>query len=185
MATAHNCDFCSNSDCNLGVQDLIKVTHKYLSDILKEESGFNDKKKKHKVGNKLMGHYNSYLKYVYGLTDGLDQKFNNLALDKIRTDKDNAVNLGKYITSMGKCCYYIVNNTMQECYVFLCIKFQLNCSTWEMEINYLTTSLLQRSYSGDLTQILIRELRRDQFSFQKLLYRHTPELLILNILKSS
>ena len=49
MATSRNCDFCSIPDCNLGVQKFVKVTGKYLSDILEEENGMGGKKKKQKI----------------------------------------------------------------------------------------------------------------------------------------
>ena len=90
-----NCDFCSIPDSNLGVQNFVKVTEKRLSDILKEENGEGSKKKKQKIGHKLMSQNNKDLIKIFNLGEGFrNQKFNNLALDKLRTDKDNAEDLG-------------------------------------------------------------------------------------------
>ena len=85
------CNFCSIRDCILGIQKIVKITEKQLSDILKEESD-----KKQKIGNKLMKQNDKQLCKTFNLDkESKKQKFNNLALDKIRTDKDNAEDLGK------------------------------------------------------------------------------------------
>ena len=94
--TSANCDFCSIPDNNLGVQNFVKVTEKYLSDILKEESGDTGKKLKQKIGHKLMSQNDQQLIRIFNLGDGFqNQKFNNLALDKLRKDRENADGLGK------------------------------------------------------------------------------------------
>ena len=91
-----NCDFCSIPDGNLGVQNFVKVTEKHLIDILKEESGDTAKKLKQKIGHKLMSQNDKQLIRIFNLGEGFqNQKFNNLALDKLRKDRDNAHDLGK------------------------------------------------------------------------------------------
>ena len=91
-----NCDFCSIPDSNLGVQNFVKVTEKCLSDILKEESGDTGKKLKQKIGHKLMSQNDKQLIRIFNLGEGFqNQKFNNLALDKLRKDRENADGLGK------------------------------------------------------------------------------------------
>ena len=54
------------------------------------------KKKKQKIGYKLMSHYDRCLKDIFEFCEKDDwhKKFNNLALDKVRTDRDNAEDLG-------------------------------------------------------------------------------------------
>ena len=97
MATSSDCDFCSNPICNLGVQDFVQVTEKYLSDILEEESGVGNKKKKQpqKIGHKLMNYYDKELIKIFNLGEGFQlQKFNHLALDKLRKEKDRDEDLG-------------------------------------------------------------------------------------------
>ena len=92
-----NCDFCSKVGCYLGVKNLCKATDQYLSDILKQENIGNAKKKKQqqKIGHKLMSQNDKDLIKIFNLGEGFrKQKFNNLALDKLRTDKDNAEDLG-------------------------------------------------------------------------------------------
>ena len=93
MATSHDCDFCSIPDSNIGVQKFVKVTEKSLSDILEEENEVGGKKKKQKIGHKLMSHYDKYLKHIFGFCekDELSKKFNFLALDKIRTQNGTDV----------------------------------------------------------------------------------------------
>ena len=91
-----DCDFCSFPDNNLGVQNFVKVTEKLLRDILKEESGDTGKKTKQKIGHKLMSQNDKQLIRIFNLGEGFqNQKFNNLALDKLRKDRDNAHDLGK------------------------------------------------------------------------------------------
>ena len=91
-----NCDFCSISDCNLGVQKFVKVSEKSLSDILEEENVCGGhKSKKQKIGHKLMSQNNKELIKIFNLGEGFQyQKFNNLALDKLRTERENTGNLG-------------------------------------------------------------------------------------------
>ena len=93
-----HCDFCSIVDCSLGVQKFVKVTDKYLSDILQEENFGGGMKKKQKIGHKLMNHYDLELRHIFSLGEGSKhEKFNNLALDKIRTVRENAKDLGRYL----------------------------------------------------------------------------------------
>ena len=89
------CDFCSNLNSNLGIKSLAKTNARFLHELLIEESGFdsNKKKSKQKIGHKLMTHYNKDLIDIFNLV-GKHKEFNNLALDKIRTDKGNALHLG-------------------------------------------------------------------------------------------
>ena len=90
MATSSVCDFCSIGDCNLGVQKFEKVPNRFLRDILELEN-----KKKQKISDKLMKHNQKELVRLFNLGEGFQyQKFNNLALDKLRTDRDNAGDLG-------------------------------------------------------------------------------------------
>ena len=90
------CDFCSVPDCNLGVQKFVKVSEKSLSDILEEENVDGGQKGKQKIGHKLMSQNDKELIKIFNLGKGFRyQKFNNLALDKLRTDGDNAEDLGK------------------------------------------------------------------------------------------
>ena len=73
------------------------TSEKTLSEILKDESGDGGKKKKQKIGHKLSGHYDQELRHIFSLGEGFKhEKFNNLALDKIRKDRDNTEDLGKY-----------------------------------------------------------------------------------------
>ena len=63
---------------------------------MKEESGDGGKKKKQKIGQKLMNQNEKELLKIFNLVEGFQyQTFNNLALDKIRIDTDNAQDLGK------------------------------------------------------------------------------------------
>ena len=70
MATSRDSDFCSIPDCSLGVQKFVKV--KNLSDILEEENGVGGKKKKQKIGHKVMSHYDRYLKHIFGFCENED-----------------------------------------------------------------------------------------------------------------
>ena len=103
-----NCDFCSIQDCSLGVQKFVKVTETSLSHILEEENVGSGKKKKQKIGHKLSGHYDQELRHIFSLGEGFKhEKFNNLALDKLRKDKDNTEDLGKYRRDlMGHCLIF-------------------------------------------------------------------------------
>ena len=91
-----DCDFCSVSDCILGFQKFVKVSKKCLKEILEEENGGGLLKKKQKIGHKLMSHHERFLKYIFEFNSGdeLIQRFNNLALDKIRNDKGEFDDLG-------------------------------------------------------------------------------------------
>ena len=94
--SSSDCDFCCISDCYLGVQRL-KGSEKCLNEILEEENdgGVGSKKNKQKIGHKLMCHYDSELVKTFNLGTGFKhEKFNNLALDKIRKDKDGANDIG-------------------------------------------------------------------------------------------
>ena len=94
-----NCACCSIEDCNLGVRKLLKISDKYLKDILLEESGG----KKQKIGNKLKEQNDDILKHVFSLGDGFQSNnfkmktFNNLALDKLRKENDQTSNLGMIV----------------------------------------------------------------------------------------
>ena len=139
MATSHNCDFCSFQDCNLGVKQFVKVTKKYLKEILKEENEVGGKKKKQKIGHKLMSHYDRCLKHIFEFCekDDLNKKFNNLALDNIRTNKDNAEDLGN-----AKC-------TTQNIFTFYNFSGKLfNMGSGNQIFDYAEASkfLLMRSY---------------------------------------
>ena len=95
MANSIVCDFCCNDDCKLGVQKFVKVSDQFLSEILELENKKRIGKKKHKIGDKLIDHNQKELVRLFNLGEGFQyQKFNNLALDKLRTDSDNAEDLG-------------------------------------------------------------------------------------------
>ena len=95
MALADNCNFCSVNDCYLGIHKFIKIFTSDLEAILKEESAG----KKQKVGNKLKNHQDRFLRYCFDLGDEfLHEKFNNLALDELRTKKNNSSDLGKILS---------------------------------------------------------------------------------------
>ena len=115
MANSSRCDFCSIVDCNLGIQSFVKLSVKDLSEILEEEN-----EKKQKIGDKLMKHNQMELIRLFNLGEGFQyQKFNNLALDKLRKYKDNESDLGNKRVM-------IFNQSIPFC-------FKLNCSIWGQE----------------------------------------------------
>ena len=96
-----DCDCCTDDYSDLGVSKLDKIGDKDLKEILKEweESGG----KKQKVGNKLKKQNDRILRHLYRLGEGFEKSekndrrltFNNLALDKMRKEKDSTSDLGK------------------------------------------------------------------------------------------
>ena len=93
-----DCDCCTvNSISDLGVSKLDKISNKDLKEILKEESGG----KKQKVGNNLKAQNDRNLRHFFNLGEGFEKSndrrftFNNLALDKLRKEKDSTSDLGK------------------------------------------------------------------------------------------
>ena len=94
-----NCDCCTNDYSDIGVSKLDKISDKDLKEILKEESGG----KKQKVGNNLKAQNDRILRHLFNLGEGFEKSndrrftFNNLALDKIRKEKENTSDLGNII----------------------------------------------------------------------------------------
>ena len=98
-----DCDCCTDDYSDLGVSKLDRIGDKDLKEILKEweESGG----KKQKVGNKLKKQNDRILRHLYCLGEGFEKSekndrrltFNNLALDKMRKEKDSTSDLGKNI----------------------------------------------------------------------------------------
>ena len=100
----NDCDCCTIDNCNLGVNNLEKISDKDLKDILKEESGG----KRQKVGNNLKGQNDRILKHIFSLGEGFEKSndrrftFNNLAMDKLRKEKDKTSDLGKSLQSLNR-----------------------------------------------------------------------------------
>ena len=93
FSEAKECDFCSLSYCNLGIQNLEQISGKFLEDILQDESG-----KKQRIGNKVKEQNDRYLRHIFNLGKGFEkEKFNNLALDKLRKDKQKESELGNKV----------------------------------------------------------------------------------------
>ena len=92
-----DCDCCTDDYSDLGVSKLDKISDKDLKEILKEESGG----KKQKVGNNLKAQNDRILRHLFNLGEGFEKSndrrftFNNLALDKLRKEKDSTSDLGK------------------------------------------------------------------------------------------
>ena len=92
-----DCDCCADDFSDLGVSKLDKISDKDLKEILKEESGG----KKQKVGNNLKAQNDRVLRHLFCLGEGFEKSndrrftFNNLALDKLRKEKDSTSDLGK------------------------------------------------------------------------------------------
>ena len=136
------CSCCSLEDGILGITNLVKISDKHLEEILKEESGG----KKQRVANNLKAQNDRILRHVFNLGHGFEKSndrrftFNNLAMDKLRKDKDSSSDLGKI------CC-----KSFQYIQLFYSI-FQPNCSTWAMVIRCLTTWQLLTCCSKDHIQ---------------------------------
>ena len=82
---SENCDFCTNNDFWLGMNPLdVSSSKKTLKEILEDESG-----KIQKIRNSQLGQNNRTLLDIFDLGEGLcNDNFNNLALNKIREERD-------------------------------------------------------------------------------------------------